>query len=232
MKLNLHFLQAEGSLTPWRDVLRLRSNSVAERISKIVPSEFGRHEVDVVIQHLPDETVPELGIGGSCFRRGLVTISLDPGARGFEDHLTSGVFDRTLAHELHHAMRWRTSGYGLSLGDALVSEGLADVFSEMVSGISAPPWTSALTENDLSLVLDRAEDEINSFHYDHATWFFGTGDLPRWAGYSIGYRLVRLFTQENPDISANGLVDAPSALFLAAWTKLKNQRACLPIQTP
>ncbi|MFX5570653.1 DUF2268 domain-containing putative Zn-dependent protease [Acinetobacter baumannii] len=26
--------------------------------------------------------------------------------------------------------------------------------------------------------------------HDHGAWFFGTGALPRWVGYSLGYQMV------------------------------------------
>lgn len=182
MKLNIHFLEAEGSLSPWRAVMQTQADAVADRIDKTLPPEFQGHPVDVVIQYLPDETIPELGIGGSCFRRGLVTINLDPEVPDFEDRLDQGVFGCTLAHELHHAMRWDAGGYGLSLGEAFVSEGLADVFSETVTGVSAPPWANTSINGDWAAVLDQAEQERDSQDYDHAAWFYGTGELPRWVG--------------------------------------------------
>ncbi|MHB0953126.1 MAG: DUF2268 domain-containing putative Zn-dependent protease [Allorhizobium sp.] len=221
MQLQLHFLEAEGSLAPWRSVLQQQADSIVARIGEIVPSRFHRHAVDVVIQYLPDEAIPELGIGGSCFRRGLVTINLDPEAADFEKHLNLGFFSRTLAHELHHAMRWAACGYGFSLGEALVSEGLADVFSEIVTGLSAPPWSNALIVADWSAIIDQAENELDAHDYDHAAWFFGSGELPRWAGYTIGYHLARLYSRNNQDVARTGMIDVPSSAVLAAWPKLK-----------
>lgn len=223
MKLHLHFLEAEGSLAPWHDALQNQANSVAARIGEIVPPQFHRQAIDVVIQYLPDETIPELGIGGACFRRGLATISLDPDRADFEDHLAQGVFSGTLAHELHHAMRWGACGYGISLGDALVSEGLADIFSETVTGVSAPPWSNALAHDDWSVVLAHAEDEKDDLDYDHAAWFFGTGRLPRWAGYSIGYRLARLYGRLNPESAQTGMIDVPASALMTVWPDLKKE---------
>ncbi|PYE91332.1 putative Zn-dependent protease DUF2268 [Rhizobium sp. PP-F2F-G38] len=221
MKLTVHFLEAEGSLAPWRAVMQTQTDAVADRIDKIVPPKFRRRAIDVVIQYLPDETIPELGLGGSCFRRGLVTINLDPGAPGFDDRLAQGIFGRTLAHELHHAMRWNACGYGLSLGEAFVTEGLADVFSETVTGVSAPPWASASINGDWAALLDQAEQERDNQDYDHAAWFYGTDELPRWAGYTIGYRLVRLYGQANPKAAATGMVDASPFAVLTFWAALK-----------
>lgn len=221
MQLHIHFLEAEGSLAPWRSLLCQQASAVATCIDKIVLRELHRHPFDVVIQYLPDEVIPELGIGGSCFRRGLVTISLDPGGVGFADRLVQGAFSRALTHELHHAMRWGACGYGHSLGDAIVSEGLADVFADIITCVSTPPWSNALTADDWKSVLGRAEGEMNDFDYDHAAWFFGTGKLPRWAGYTVGYHLARLYGRTNPEIAMTGMVDVPSSDVLALWPELK-----------
>ncbi|AOF90121.1 DUF2268 domain-containing putative Zn-dependent protease [Sinorhizobium sp. RAC02] len=221
MRLNIHFLEAEGALGPWHAALQTQADAVADRIAEIVSPKFGRHPVDVIIQYLPDETIPELGFGGSCFRRGLVTISLDPEASGFEDGLARGIFRRTLAHELHHAMRWDACGYGLSLGEAFVSEGFADVFSCTVTGVSVPPWANTSIYADWAAVLDQAERERDSHDYDHAAWFFGTGELPRWAGYTIGYHLARLYGQANPEAAARGMIDTSAAAVLTFWVALK-----------
>lgn len=221
MKLNIHFLEAEGALGPWCAALQTQADAVVDRIDEVVFPEFGSHPVDVIIQYLPNETIPELGFGGSCFRRGLVTISLDPGAPEFEAHLARGIFRRMLAHELHHAMRWDACGYGLSLGEAFVSEGLADVFSDTVTGVLVPPWANTSIYRDWAGVLDRAERERDSHDYDHAAWFFGTGELPRWAGYTIGYHLAHLYGQANPEAAARGMIDTSAAAVLTFWGALK-----------
>ena len=62
-----------------RGVIQKQANSGAVHINKIVPPQFHRHAIDVVIQYLPAEVLPEFGIGGSCFPRGLATITVDPG---------------------------------------------------------------------------------------------------------------------------------------------------------
>lgn len=227
MKLSVHFLEAEGSLAAWHDAFRSQTDSVAQRIDARVPAALRRHPVDIVVQYLPERTIPELGIGGSCFRRGMVTVNVDPGSAHFETHLAQGVFSRTLAHELHHAMRWNACGYGLTLGEALVSEGLADVFAETVTGLSAAPWCHVLRDGQTGgaweRILDRAERERGESGYNHAAWFFGTGELPRWVGYTIGYRLACLYRDAHPADASTGMIDAPPDAVLAFWATLRQE---------
>ena len=50
-----------------------------------------------------------------------------------------------------------------------------------------------------------ADDE----DYDHPRWFFGAGDLPNWAGYTLGYRVVeRSMTMSGSRPS--GMIDTPA----------------------
>jgi uncharacterized protein YjaZ len=75
----------------------------------------------------------------------------------------------------------------------LVTEGLADSFAlEIVRGAPTLPWDSALTiEERVSTWLPAREALWSG--YDHDRWFFGHGDLPRWAGYSLGFDAVQQY---------------------------------------
>jgi hypothetical protein len=220
MNLTLHLLEAEGSLSAWRDTLRLQTIDIGRRIAARVPADLCRHPVDILVQNFPEGTIPEMAMGGSCFRRGLVTISLAPDNPAFEAHVAGGVFQQMLAHELHHAMRWNACGYGETLGEAITSEGLADAFAEMLTGLAPPPWTAALDHEQLPGILAQANTELENPYYDHAEWFFGAGAVPRWAGYTLGYRLARLCHERDPDQVRSGFIDMPASAVLSGWPLL------------
>jgi uncharacterized protein YjaZ len=97
-----------------------------------------------------------------------------------------------VAHELNHSKRILDGpGYGTTLGEAIVTEGLADNFSIVAYPETPPiPWTNALQPDEL----DR----------------LGADDLPRWAGYTIGATWVRDFLTAHPE------VDATAATLLTA----------------
>ena len=44
-------------------------------------------------------------------------------------------------------------------------------------------------------------------------WFFGTGDLPRWTGYALGYWLIERYQAANPGQSAADLVHTSANAF-------------------
>jgi uncharacterized protein YjaZ len=97
---------------------------------------------------------------------------------------------RTVCHEFHHALRWDGPGYGYSLGEALVSEGLAQVFVHEVLECPPEPWEIMPEGVDTRSLSRMAHDAFDDTDYSHDAWFFGAGDLPDWAGYALGRALV------------------------------------------
>lgn len=92
----------------------------------------------------------------------------------------------TINHELHHMARWQNPGYGDTLGGAILSEGIATFYEEMISG-----WTSPWAQADVSSeALNSAVKSWNDEHYDHSDWFF-EGKFGKWVGYAIGYRIAK-----------------------------------------
>lgn len=160
--------------------------------------------VDVTVGVDPAEAIPEVGVGGRTDVTGAVSISLDPTHDRFRRALEVWL-PVMVAHELHHAVRAETGpGYGSKVVDAMVSEGLADAFTEEVHPNAPPsPWTRALGRQATCRWWREAQRERG--HYGHAVWFFGAGRIPRWAGYTVGYRLVRSYLREHPGRSAADL---------------------------
>lgn len=101
----------------------------------------------------------------------------------------------TFAHELHHLVRMQRHGYGTSLGEALVTEGLACLYSEERAGWQAP-WTKGSISQQ---TYDQARRDWSKKSYDHRQWFF-TGPLGKWVGYRLGYRLVKECFKEGFDL--------------------------------
>ena len=132
---------------------------------------------------------------------GLVYLTVDPQS----PDLTVESLSRMFAHELHHAARWDGPGYGRTLGEALVSEGLAGHFSLEVCGGEPEPWET-LERAILTPFIERAKEQWSQPWYDHNAWFFGTGDMPRWCGYSLGFMLIQAWLREHPQQSAASLV--------------------------
>ena len=80
--------------------------------------------------------------------------------------------------------------------------------------LPVPPWSDAFPRADTARYLDLARPELDSATYDHERWFFGpTATLPRWTGYTLGYRLVESYQAAHAGATAAQLVDTPAGSF-------------------
>jgi len=201
-----------GALAPRHDAIRAQVVRTLEAVHAVMPID------SVTIKVLADarRAIPGLGIGGYAPSGREIQLSFDPGFAELDDAIATQLLP-LLAHEFHHARRWRAVGYGRTLLEAIVSEGLADHFSVEVSGAPPPPWTRALAPAQLSAWTRRALADGDQQPYDHNAWFFGTGsDIPRWAGYSVGFALVGEFLRAHPDRKPSDLFGEPASSFVAS----------------
>lgn len=162
----------------------------------------------------PAQVIPELGLSGYNPSAEEVVIFIDPHSSVLAGSLAANL-SQVVAHEMHHAKRRRTVGYGATLLEAVVTEGLADHFSVEVTGSEPPLWATALTGSELDQWISRAMETWTDRPYDHSGWFVGTDPgIPRWAGYAIGFEMVRLYLSADPDRRASRLVAEPAEAFL------------------
>lgn len=199
--INLHFLDARGALTDIRGWLHDCLTQVHARAAGLIALQ----PLDIVVQ-TGKRIIPEKGHLGYAPKPGVVFITLDPDNPALRANANASL-ERMFAHELHHAARWDGPGYGSSLGAALVSEGLAGHFVIELFGGLPEPWEQ-LPASGIRPHLPQAAKEWKKADYNHEAWFFGRGDLPRWLGYSLGFRLVESFLAEHPDARASQLVNA------------------------
>jgi uncharacterized protein YjaZ len=77
-----------------------------------------------------------------------------------------------------------------------------------------PPWSDALPRDQTARFLELARPEFDSASYDHARWFFASSpSLPRWTGYTLGFRLVESYQASHPGATAAQLVNTPASAF-------------------
>ncbi|EYB69326.1 hypothetical protein DEIPH_ctg008orf0040 [Deinococcus phoenicis] len=209
----LHLMNAGGFLSP---ALAAEVREVAEAALTRYAARLGLDGVDAAVYVSPTWTLPETGVGGYTPTGNWLQITLDPANPRFGTAWRQEL-GPTLAHELHHARRWRGPGYGQTLLDALVSEGLAQRF-EAEDREGPPPY--AHIDAELEPLWQRAQAELDAPSYDHAAWFFGSEaeGLPRWAGYALGYELVRRFLRAT-DGDALTHTATPAEQFRGAWDR-------------
>jgi hypothetical protein len=171
--------------------------------------------------------IPDWDCNGYADGPWRITITVDPACDGREKRPLEAQLRAMLAHELHHAMRSRGPGYGSTLGEALVTEGLAECYEEEV-GCPTPNYAVAVGGPALAELARLAKDELWSDGYDHPKWFFGSktdATFPWSGGYSLGYVLMRRWL-EQAGLSASAAVSVaareilPAAFDLAAIAEM------------
>jgi hypothetical protein len=188
----------------------------ARRAFELLPHR-GRIRIAVALDTA--RSIPEIGVGGLTHSRtGDIYIAIDgtpPG--GLKAALETWV-PAALAHELHHSSRVRMGpGYGITLGEALVTEGLADHFvAEAFPGTPPQPWDHALSAGQESELWRKAQSVLEVPRgYSHRAWFFGGGDPPRWAGYTLGYRIAEAYLGD--EHAASSAVGAEAATVIERY---------------
>jgi uncharacterized protein YjaZ len=209
MSISFHILDASRRLERFKPQLVQSAKAGLDQIER----ELSLPAVDVVIVDDPQSAIPETGVGGSAPTAHLLYIYIDPEFADLQKTLEFEI-KSTLAHELHHCARWASIGYGSTLLEAVVSEGLADHFDIEINGGTPKPWDTAIQGEDLEVLLEKAKPESNSTNYDHAAWFYGSAAIPRWAGYSLGFKLVGDYMQLTQK-KASELVSEPASSFIS-----------------
>lgn len=144
------------------------------------------------------DIIPESHIGGHTYADDFVTITFNSRATIKTDDVIL-----TLCHEPCHATRWQYNNeWSSTLLASMVFEGIATAFVENIAQTNTIAFdyftkvivktTDITNERIFSILKDQLASEI----YDYTNIFF-VGDknrgLPRWAGYSLGYYLVKKY---------------------------------------
>jgi len=175
--------------------------------------------------------IPHMGVGGHPIGTDTVWIYIQPENPSFKTAFVAW----SLPHEIHHAIRLRKPDWHWSLLESLVAEGLADHFLVEVVGGEAGPWTRALTEEEIQRYLLRVKPhlltEIESYaeftEKYQTPWLLGrsgSDPIPRWTGYTLGWRLVENYLRAHPEARASSLVQTSAETIAGATPGLLDAR--------
>lgn len=207
-KMTLHVINSRRYLADIEGWLSQRLNDAFLASVNRLPLQ----DTDVIVK-AGKAVIPEKGHLGYAPEQGLIYVTVDPTSPILRAN-TSHSLERMLAHELHHSSRWDGPGYGETLGEALVSEGLAGHFAQEAYRGEREPWEQ-LPTSVLRPYLSKAKAEWRSASYHHPKWFFGTQELPNWLGYTLGYQLVGRYLSAHEDAKPSKLVHANADDFYA-----------------
>jgi uncharacterized protein YjaZ len=190
--------EAVAGLT--RAELRQELQAAFETVSALLP---GPHTTVCVLAADPQQTLVRDSLHGILgFAAGAGKIWLQITAEGEWREWLAYVF----AHEYHHSV-WTARHFAparpFDLIRYLVFEGRADAFARLAYPDRRAPWTDALTPAQEAAVWKAMQPHLQttSFPVMRSFIFGGNSHMPRWAGYTVGFRLVQAFLTRHPDWS-------------------------------
>ena len=144
-----------------------------------------------------------MGSGGFAPNSEWIRIAIDPFRREKDvEYIIKNIVPLNVYHEMNHVARWNKPGYGSTLLDAIISEGLAVVFAEENWDFFEAPWGKygkKEIKKYMELLNKRSKNKDNN--YNRAEWFFGKGK-PNWLGYKLGSFIIREVKNKNPNIDS------------------------------
>ena len=207
--VSIDIIDPQGLFSAHHEAIRELLETTYQQVS----AQIAVDGVTILVSHDPPRTIVDYGVGGFAPSGFLIEITVDATFPGLGAVLPERL-PPLAAHELHHAARWRGPGYGSTLLESMISEGLADHFAIELLGTPLQPWSKAFPQHQTEHFLDQARPELDSTTFDFNAWFFGTGgELPRWTGYTLGFRLVEDYQVANPGASAAELAHASAEIF-------------------
>lgn len=210
MPINIYIMNASGKFTPIQDRVRKIARQTVNKVKKQLPI----NNVDIVFKVDYNGMLKDVdGVGGFSPSDDYVQIALDFSYPNLKKTLEKSI-ERTLIHELHHTQRYKAKQFGKTLFEFMVSEGLADNFVFEITG-NVPKWANALTNRQKIKLLQKAKSEMNKNSFSYEDWFIHGSkkrDIPKWAGYSLGFELVQEYLEKHSDISAAKLVKTPAKI--------------------
>lgn len=200
--IHSHIANATGELD---DLIEMIRSAVAET-KPTLDHELKASQIDIIFVSAPLLAIPEYGIGGHAPGPHHIYVSFDPKSK----KITKQGLIETLLHETHHCMRWRDPGYGETLGETMISEGMACLYEAEHRG--KPPLYANVEVSTKDI--ERVKQHLNDKNYDHSEWFFGSKNVSRWFGYTYGYRLCKRYADKHKT-TAHEMVHLPAKDILA-----------------
>jgi len=182
-------------------LIGIASNKSEEILSRAVESldkarNILRYEkrVDVMIIEAQDFfVIPKLGVGGSAIGKSCIEVKINFSRKDLQKIIDIEL-PSTIYHELAHLVREDSIGYGKTLLDSFVSEGISCFVEKSILPNSKIPYIQKI-KNEIKL-LSKAQKTLDKTKYNYSEWFFGSGKLPNWTGYRLGYLIVESYANK------------------------------------
>ena len=193
-KMNILLTEANGNLSDKREMIKSAVKTAEEYVFPKLKIDW---DIDVLVTNRIPMIIPENGAGGFTFSADFIRIIID------DKKATENLISENVVHELCHAARWgKNDEWAKTLFDGLIFEGLACVLeAEFLKDKSEKSLFIKTilerTDDENKKILASLQDKLDSNEYNYDEIFFNGNDkLPHWAGYSVGYYLVKKYLEK------------------------------------
>lgn len=209
MSIKIKILNASDDLLRYKKSINKALNKAIKKAQAKIPID----NINIVVKEADKfKDLKDLGgVGGYCPSKNFIQLSIDVHHPDFQKDLGE-ILEKSLIHEIHHAAR-RQAGIeidGSSFLEIVFSEGLADFFVyEITNSLSF--WIKDMDKKNKKILFDKASrlfDEKFTLE-SYRDWFISgskKNKIPKWAGYYLGFDMVRYFFVKNPEQSSKSII--------------------------
>ena len=163
----------------------------------------------------PGQLTPQTGTSGVTGLDGIISVGFGPTRQVSTGTALTTRLPRTLAHEVDHSVRILAGpGFGRSLLQQIISEGISSVFDEAAFPGTLNPWDRAISPGQECALWRKARPQLGYLGF-YDLWMFGGNGVPHWTGFTIGYHIVKDYRDRNPTVSWPALTATSAAAILA-----------------
>lgn len=202
MKINICVLDAGNKIEKkqWKLI-----KGVVKKHSLLASKALSLTTINICIYPNKDWCINQTGDGGYTAGPDWIQLFIDPTKPNLIPKIAESSFPANIYHEMHHARRMIKVGFGQSLLEVVISEGLATVFAEEMFGKFKAPWGKYSKSEIEQLIkifdINKLDKKIN-----YEEWFLGHGK-PHWLGYKVGTYIIRELKKKNRELSCDKMVD-------------------------
>lgn len=163
------------------------------------------------------QIVPQTGTGGRTdpLTGRQVMIAFGPAGHLSASRVLTFWLPRTLALEVDHTVRIIDGpGEATTLLQQLVTGGVGAVFDRVAFPGPVDPWAQAITAPQQCALWRQARPLLGD-HVSGQHWMLGGGGLPHWAGFTMGYQIVRDYLLRHPHLSWRALTLTSASAILS-----------------
>ena len=193
MAIIISMLNATGKLSRYTSLLEKKIRHSLDKIR----DHFAIDCIDITVTpfHKGDESPS--GIGGYSLSPYRVELLLDCDRDDLESVIESELL-AVLAHEIHHSIRIARGIPSETLGQQIITEGMACHFEVVVTGGKTPSLFDNLIDHDWRTLLEQMKPLLDKKNQSINKYFLGSdpNEFPKYAGYWVGFNLISQYLKK------------------------------------